>query len=66
MYSANNELVGLARQNMSNGDYVSANVTLSGTPVAAKVLLWNNFDSVTPLMKHLEVTNESANWNSAS
>ncbi len=66
LYSADNELVGLAKQSLTGGDYVSANLTLSGTPAMAKVFVWNGLDSVTPLMKSLEVTKESSNWSSAS
>ena len=41
-------------------------MTLSGTPVAAKVFVWDNFNTVAPLTENLTVTNESANWKTIS
>jgi len=62
MYSADNELVALTKADLKNENYISAEVTLSGTPVAAKVFVWDNFTTVAPLTENLIVTNESVNW----
>ena len=66
MYSVDNELVALTKADLKNENYISAEVTLSGTPVAAKVFVWDNFTTVAPLTENLIVTNESVNWKTKS
>lgn len=61
-YSATNELVGVLTEDVEDAASYSADVTLSGTPVKAKVMLWSDMTNVKPLSDAIEFTSGSANW----
>ncbi len=61
-YSADKELVGVKVDSVTDAANYSADVTLSGTPTKAKVLVWNDLTNIVPLKTSINFTAGSTNW----